>query len=100
MTLTEMQKEYLRNRSIKDSTTRSRYDFKMKLKLSKIISDVQDALLILEGLPPHISCQSFDEKQIRHVQQLADELGLAIKKQAAYTEYMGKHELRTPADHP
>ena len=51
MTLTEIQKDYLKKRNDLDSSTRSRCDFKLVQKLKSVLDNVQDAYWILRFLP-------------------------------------------------
>lgn len=51
MTLTDLQKNYLLKRSEADSTTRSRYDFKLIKKLKGVLDDVLEARWIVKFTP-------------------------------------------------
>jgi hypothetical protein len=51
MTLTDLQKNYLLKRSEADSSTRSRYDFKLVQKLRGVLDDVRNAYWILKFMP-------------------------------------------------
>lgn len=51
MSLTNLQKNYLQKRSEADSSTRSRYDFKLVQKLKGVLDNVTDAYWILRFMP-------------------------------------------------
>ncbi len=64
MTLTELQKNYLLKRSEADSSTRSRYDFKLIQKLKSILDDVRDAYWILRFMPKQSIQKAITDDQI------------------------------------
>jgi len=64
MTLTELQKNYLLKRSEADSSTRSRYDFKLVQKLKGILDDVRDAYWILKFMPMQSVQKAITDDQI------------------------------------
>jgi hypothetical protein len=51
MTLTDLQKNFLINRSEADSVTKSRYDFKLLKKLKGMLDDIAEARWIVKFLP-------------------------------------------------
>jgi hypothetical protein len=64
MTLTELQKNYLLNRSESDSSTRSRYDFKLVQKLKNVLADIRDAYWILKLMPKQSVQKAITDDQI------------------------------------
>jgi hypothetical protein len=64
MTLTELQKNYLFKRDEMDSSTRSRYDFKLVQKLKGVLDDVRDAYWILKKMPRQSVQKAISDDQI------------------------------------
>lgn len=64
MALTDLQKNYLLKRSEADSSTRSRYDFKLVHKLRGVLDDVRDAYWILKFMPRQSVQKAITDDQI------------------------------------
>lgn len=70
MTLTEKQLDYLHNRVSLDSSTKSRYDFKLKHKLRSILDECRDGREILSHLPLRITTETLTKADIDVLRRL------------------------------
>jgi len=64
MSLTELQKNYLIRRNEADSSTRSRYDFKLVQKLKGVLDNVRDACGILKFMPMQSVQKAITDDQV------------------------------------
>jgi hypothetical protein len=71
MALTDLQKNYLLKRSEADSSTRSRYDFKLVQKLRGVLDDVRDAYWILKFMPRQSVQKVITDDQIFSILKVA-----------------------------
>jgi len=71
MALTDLQKDYLLKRDRADSSTRSRYDFKLIQKLKTVLDNVRDAYWILKFLPRQSVQKAITDDQIFSLLEVA-----------------------------
>lgn len=71
MTLTKLQRDYLVKRNDADSSTRSRYDFKLIQKLKTVLDSVRDAYWILKFMPMQSVQKAITDDQIFSLLEVA-----------------------------